>query len=38
MGIGTALALGGGVSLIFYAQPFGQLVDAFTNQDPERIV
>lgn len=37
--IGTIFSLANGVSLIFYAQPFGQLVEAFApNKDPQEIV
>lgn len=37
--IGTIFSLANGVSLIFYALPFGQLVDAFApNRDPQKIV
>lgn len=37
--IGTIFSLANGVSLIFYALPFGQLVDAFApNRDPQDIV
>ena len=32
--VGTGLALASGVSLIFYAIPFGNLVKAFSNTTP----
>jgi ATP-binding cassette subfamily B (MDR/TAP) protein 1 len=38
MVLGTALALGSGVSLIFYAIPFGNLVKAFSSTDTQQIV
>lgn len=36
--VGTGLALGSGVSLIFYAIPFGNLVKAFSSTDVDQIV
>lgn len=37
--IGTIFSLTQGISLIFYAMPFGQLVDAFApGKDPQEIV
>jgi hypothetical protein len=37
--LGVLFSLGNGVSLIFYAQPFGQLVDAFApGKNAEEIV
>jgi ATP-binding cassette subfamily B (MDR/TAP) protein 1 len=39
MVVGTLFSLGNGVSLIFYAQPFGKLVDAFApGKDSQEIV
>lgn len=38
MVIGTGLALAGGVSLVFYARPFGLLVDAFASENPQAIL
>ena len=38
MVLGTVLALGSGVSLIFYAIPFGNLVKAFSSTDTAQIV
>jgi hypothetical protein len=39
MVIGTLFSLGNGVSLMFYAQPFGQLVNAFApGKDASQIV